>query len=251
VTETGSGQPILFVHGSLAFGEETWTNQLPLSARWKLLIVDRCGHGLSPDTGRSGWDEQAEDIVGLLGPGAHLVGHSYGGTVALLAALRRPQSVRSLTLVEPNPIGLALDDADAAAFRNRLSRVLLDADRSDPARAYLAWRAALGFTSEPEGLTDMDLRCIRASLQEPPPWQASIPPLHRPPFPVLVVLGGWPSEDALVQSTGRAFRAVGGRLAERLGGVVVTFEESFHNPQLLGTPFNQRLERFLEAARQN
>lgn len=233
------------MHGSFGFGEEQWTEQRPLSSRWRLLLVDRCGHGRSPDTGRSSWDEQSEDIANLLGGGAHLVGQSYGGTVALLAALRRPAAVRSLTLVEPNTMGLARDDVDTAALIDRLSSVLSEVDRSDPARAYEAWRAALGFTSRPEALTEMDLKCIGASLREPPPWKATIPSLRRQAFPVLVVLGGWPSEDPLVASTARAFRAVGERLAEKLGGQLLTLQESFHNPQLLGAPFNDHLEAFL------
>jgi pimeloyl-ACP methyl ester carboxylesterase len=248
VAEHGSGEPILFVHGSFGFGEEQWGEQLPLSSRWKLLFVDRCGHGRSPDTGRSGWKEQSEDVPDLLGGGAHLIGQSYGGTVALLAALRRPEAVRSLTLVEPNTLGLARDNVDAAALIDRVSRALSQMDESDPAHAFWAFRAALGNASDPETLTALDLKCIQASLREPPPWEATIPPLHPQDFPVLIVIGGWPTKDALRQSTGRAFRAVAQRLAEKLGGELVTFQESFHNPQLLGAAFNDRLETFLQAA---
>lgn len=49
----------------------------------------------------SDYDIDAQDVVALLGDGAHLVGHSYGGVVAMLAAGRCPQTVRSLTLIEP------------------------------------------------------------------------------------------------------------------------------------------------------
>ena len=40
-------------------------------------------------------------------PGAHLVGHSYGGVIALLAAARRPELLRSLTVVEPPALRVA------------------------------------------------------------------------------------------------------------------------------------------------
>ena len=248
MSEHGSGQPILFVHGSFGFGEEHWHEQRPLSSRWRLLFVDRCGHGRSLDTGRSGWKEQSEDIAELLGGGAHLVGHSYGGTLALLAALRRPEAVQSLTLVEPNTFALARDNVDAAALIDRLSRVLSQMDGSGPAHTYWAFRAALGFLGDPETLTKMDLKCIQASLREPPPWEATIPQLSPQDFPVLIVTGGWPSKDALRCSTGRAFHAVAQRLTEKLGGERVTFQESFHNPQFLGAAFNHRLETFLQAA---
>ncbi|HEY7807418.1 MAG TPA: alpha/beta fold hydrolase [Croceibacterium sp.] len=248
VAEHGSGQPVVFVHGSFGYGEEQWREQLPLSSRWRLLFVDRCGHGFSADTGRSRWIDQSEDIAALLGGGAHLVGQSYGGTVALLAALRRPDAVWSLTLVEPNALGLARDNSDVGALIDRLIHVTLQSDPSDPPSAYWAFRAAFGGPSDPEPLTEMDLKCIRASLREPPPWEAHIPPLHRQDFRALVVNGGWPTEDALRRSTGRAFNAVCGRLAEGLGAERVTFQEAFHNPQLLGAPFNDRLETFLQDA---
>jgi pimeloyl-ACP methyl ester carboxylesterase len=43
----------------------------------------------------------ADDIANLMGDGAHLVGHSYGGLGAIAAAARRPEATRSLTLLEP------------------------------------------------------------------------------------------------------------------------------------------------------
>ena len=42
--------------------------------------------------------------------GAHLVGHSYGGVAAMLAAALVPQSVKSLTLIEPGCYQAAADD---------------------------------------------------------------------------------------------------------------------------------------------
>ena len=43
----------------------------------------------------------------LLGDGAHLVGHSYGAVIALLAAALRPDAVRSLTVSEPGCLRVA------------------------------------------------------------------------------------------------------------------------------------------------
>ena len=40
-------------------------------------------------------------IAERLGDGSHLIGHSFGGAEALLAAARRPDAVRSLILIEP------------------------------------------------------------------------------------------------------------------------------------------------------
>src|SRR5262249_15362514 len=76
--------------------------QQPLADRFQLIVPDRPGHGRSPDPGRpDGAEADGLWVADLLEEGAHLVGHSFGGAVALAAAARRPPAVRSLTLIEP------------------------------------------------------------------------------------------------------------------------------------------------------
>ena len=107
VTVWGDGDPAVFVHGSFGWGEKTWSEQRPLSDAYRLLLVDRRGFGGSPPDGRVDFQRDADDVADLLADGAHLVGHSYGGVVSLLAAARRPDAVRSLTVIEPPAFGLA------------------------------------------------------------------------------------------------------------------------------------------------
>lgn len=62
----------------------------PRNARLPLTTACWCriglGYGRSPDVQRSDYAEDAREVAELLGDGAHLVGHSSGGVVALLAA---------------------------------------------------------------------------------------------------------------------------------------------------------------------
>ena len=67
-------------------------------------------------------------VAELLGDGAHLVGHSLGGAVALVAAARRPGAVRSLTLIEPALLQLAGDNPAVQAFQEKVVQ-LLSSDR--------------------------------------------------------------------------------------------------------------------------
>src|SRR5204862_4727859 len=103
VVQHGAGPEVLLVHGG-ASPETTWSGLESLSQRWTLTFAYRRGFAPSPEPpgGRQDFDQDATDIAELLDRRRlHLVGHSYGGVVAAIAATRRPAQVRSLTLLEP------------------------------------------------------------------------------------------------------------------------------------------------------
>ena len=109
VEEWGSGTPVVLVHGSLATGAEEWEAQRPLATEgFRLIVPDRRGYGASPAATGEDYLADADDIVELMGDGAHLVGHSYGGLGVLFAAARRPEATKSLTLLEA-PARVAAD----------------------------------------------------------------------------------------------------------------------------------------------
>jgi pimeloyl-ACP methyl ester carboxylesterase len=113
VEEWGSGDRVVFVHGSLATGAEEWEAQRPLADEGlRLVVFDRRGYGRSPLATGEDFLVDADDIVELMGDGAHLVGHSYGGLGAMIAAARRPDVTKSLTLLEA-PALVSADDAPA------------------------------------------------------------------------------------------------------------------------------------------
>ena len=64
-------------------------------------------------------ERDAPWIADMLGNGANLIGHSWGGAEALLAAARRPETVHSLVLVEPALSAIA--EADPS-LRDNLSQ---------------------------------------------------------------------------------------------------------------------------------
>ncbi|WIY23403.1 alpha/beta fold hydrolase [Parasedimentitalea psychrophila] len=100
----GSGpRPVLALHCSLAHSG-TWRGvAAELSEEATLTAFDLLTHGKSPDWDQQG-DFQDRNVaagLSLLSQPMDLVGHSFGATVALQMALRRPDLVRSLTLIEP------------------------------------------------------------------------------------------------------------------------------------------------------
>src|SRR5579862_5226175 len=111
--------PLPLVHGSVVNGEATWTAQRPLAERFDLVVPNRRGFPPGPDAERVDFEDEAVWIARFLEPGAHLVGHSYGGVIALLAAARRRELVRSLTVIEPPAFALVRGHPAVEAFIER------------------------------------------------------------------------------------------------------------------------------------
>ncbi|MEW2708782.1 alpha/beta hydrolase [Streptomyces koyangensis] len=187
--------PVVLVHGILTWGTDPrygFAAQRPLAASRRLLLMDRRGYGRSPDIARSDWAVDAEDIVGLLGTGAHLVGHAYGGVGAMAAAVRRPDLVRSLTLIQPG----ALRPAERhpvvaeALVRARAATAALPPDLT-PAEFLRGATESVGMET-PEA-TPERLRAAATTMAELPCWDADIAlaPLARAAFPKLLVSGDW------------------------------------------------------------
>jgi pimeloyl-ACP methyl ester carboxylesterase len=248
VTVWGDGEPAVFVHGSFGWGEETWREQRPLADEYRLLLVDRRGFGASPADGRVDFDRDAEDVAELLADGAHLVGHSYGGVVSLLAAAQRPDAVRSLALIEPPAFGVARGDAAVEELIRNIGAAA--AATQDPSEYRAAFLRGFGFPAQANALDGEPLAAARASMTERPPWEAQIPldDLAAAGLRVLLVQGDWcPAPDSARARAGAAFRAVCDVLDERLQPERAVFPAA-HNPQKLGTIFNVRLRAFWEPA---
>jgi pimeloyl-ACP methyl ester carboxylesterase len=103
----GSGTPVLLIHG-LPGTAEDFNSVTPLLAGHRAIAIDRPGFGYSTG-GYVSFDRQLQTIQALLGA-LHLVrpvlvGHSYGGTIALAFAERHPSEVRGLVLVDAAAAG--------------------------------------------------------------------------------------------------------------------------------------------------
>ncbi len=243
VLRLGQGPPVVLVHGSIVEARRTWRQQLVLAEHWSLCVPNRPGFAGSPPLERGDFEAEAPLIAELRGDGAHLVGHSYGAVIALLAAAQRPEAVRSLTDSEPGSLRVAAGDpvGDAAiAQGEELYRHRGDIPPGDFLRLF---RSGLHSAHEtPDVLPEWLERGARHVMEERPPWEADIPldRLAATSFPKLVISG----------SHSPAFERMCDVLAERLGARREVIAGRGHTIPATGAPYNQCLADFLTACSQ-
>jgi pimeloyl-ACP methyl ester carboxylesterase len=114
----GSGPPLVIVHGSVSTAEHWLGVARHLAGRFTCHVMDRRGRGRSGDASGHAIEREAEDVRAVLdaaGPGAHLLGHSYGAICALEAARKSPPA--RLVLYEP-PLLVGASQAERLATSN-------------------------------------------------------------------------------------------------------------------------------------
>jgi pimeloyl-ACP methyl ester carboxylesterase len=100
----GNGPSLLLVHGSFSDHQTNWMLVKSLLAeQFTVYAIARRGRGDTDATEGHSVENESSDVEALLGAldePAFLLGHSYGGHVALAAAARIPDGVRKLVLYE-------------------------------------------------------------------------------------------------------------------------------------------------------
>jgi pimeloyl-ACP methyl ester carboxylesterase len=141
----GDGEPVLLMHcGFVADGFAPLMNDSDLVKQYRLINYHRLGYGQSDRaTGPMSVAEQASDARILLQQlgmqRAHIVGHSYGGVVALQLALDAPAVVHSLALLEPS-LPAALGEPEVALkFMEGAGKAFAQFGAGDKAGAVDTW----------------------------------------------------------------------------------------------------------------
>jgi pimeloyl-ACP methyl ester carboxylesterase len=231
---------LVLVHGSVGNGARTWSAQGPLAARHELVVLERRGFPPERDVERVDFEDEAAWVAERTRPGDHLVGHSYGGVICLLAAASLPR-LASLTVIEPPAFGVARGDPAVEEFVAAAS-ALWESGPREPEAFLRAFLRLVGSPLDPPTPLPAGLaQGARTLAVERPPWEAEIPlaELRASPFPSLVVSGDHSA----------AFDAVCDVLERELGAARAVCPGSGHAAQA-APGFNEALERFLAAASQ-
>lgn len=188
IREQGAGPSVVCLHCSASSAAQWRPLMDVLAGRFRVIAADLYGSGRSP-----AWPEarpmRLDDQLELLTPvferageRFHLVGHSYGGAIALKAALRFGARLRSLVLYEPVLFSLLLRAAPDSAAAREIVSVRDDAldlmekgDLEGAARRFVDyWMGEGAWAATPEGRRPVIAASMRAVTPE---WHSAF---HEP-----------------------------------------------------------------------
>jgi pimeloyl-ACP methyl ester carboxylesterase len=162
--EQGSGELVILVHGALG-DYRTWNQQAAILAKeYHVISYSRRCH--QPNSSTNCEDDytyrrHVDDLIAIInalgiGP-AHLIGHSYGATVAALAAMQRPEMVNSLVLGEPNLFSILSNPHDKVSLRFHEIALGVVQKLSENGEAGLAVREYLKIVTDKDAFDELPI----------------------------------------------------------------------------------------------
>jgi pimeloyl-ACP methyl ester carboxylesterase len=253
VHTSGSGIPVLLLH-AFPLDHRMWQRQVPLAERLRLIVPDQRGFGQSTDGEPQSICQLAHDAMALLdafhvtGP-AVVCGVSMGGYVAQHIAVRYPERVGALVLVDTK---LEADTDEARAGRAELAAKVGRLGPAILAEAMIPKLVAASVEAQalPGRAATVDLLHGMITSQRVPTIQAALSALGSRPdmtdsmrrvtAPTLLVVG---AEDAITprscMETAEAVMPEAKLLEVPLAGHLVPLER----PEI----FNSALVAFLQS----
>lgn len=248
--EAGSGPGVVCLHSN-ASSSAQWRGLMEsLAPKYHVIAADSYGAGKTPHPGRKVMlrdeVELLEPLFAKAGDPFALVGHSYGGAIALVAALKHPRRVRALALYEPTLFSLVEKPDEVDGIRNAADAAIALVNAGDlvgASRRFIDfWMGGESFDRMPE----RNREAITASIVSIEAWKEA---LFGEPTP-LAAFSELRAPVLLLTGTRSPLssRAVTQRLRRVLPRVEVTELDGLGHmgPVTHPQPVNDAMRRFLE-----
>lgn len=108
ITEKGKGSPLILLHGLFASGKN-WLSTIPYFEKYyRVIYPDLRNHGQSFHSDKMDYETLADDVYRLCQslklPRVSVIGHSMGGKTAMVLALKYPDLIQNLIVVDIAPV---------------------------------------------------------------------------------------------------------------------------------------------------
>ncbi|MEV8144286.1 alpha/beta hydrolase [Specibacter sp. NPDC078709] len=222
---------IVFIHGMDSYGAAAWPAQHLLAGNYDCLFLKRTGFDAVAPPAATDFAADAKIVIDALGRGGHVVAHAQGAVAAMMAAVQRPDLVRSLILIEPLLPSLTAELPATAAYSRRVQELFARSEVLGDAEFLMEFNTLLAITTA--GTAEPVIRrAARARLQLP---SADAPLLIVPGVPTFVLTGGW---EPLYEEVADYLESTGAKHVVLRSG---------HRPQDT-TDGAAQIEQFIEAA---
>lgn len=105
--QSGQGQPLIILHGLLGSSDNWFTLAKKFSETFSVYLVDQRNHGQSPHSEDFDYKKMTEDLEEFVQDQQlqkpHILGHSMGGKTAMNFAVKNPEQVSKLIVVDIVP----------------------------------------------------------------------------------------------------------------------------------------------------
>jgi pimeloyl-ACP methyl ester carboxylesterase len=105
--QSGQGQPLIILHGLLGSSDNWFTLAKKFSENYSVYLIDQRNHGQSPHSDVFDYKAMTEDLEEFIRDheiqNPHIIGHSMGGKTAMNFAVKHPDRVNKLIIVDIVP----------------------------------------------------------------------------------------------------------------------------------------------------
>jgi esterase len=130
----GNGPPLFILHGLYGSSDNWVTIARSLSENFSVYLPDQRNHGQSPHSDLHDYNSMSQDLFELTDElkikKLFLAGHSMGGKVAVSFALKWPEKIYSLTIIDISPFRTAGTERKFYNEHKNILETLLSADLS-------------------------------------------------------------------------------------------------------------------------